>query len=444
MTGSTVIPSLGITFTEAEAKAHEQIGAWLGFNAAVNDEEGQAYEDALRVEMEGTIAAILAAEPQTPQDALIVLDRLLCPKVGIPSYKSHGEYDEELAAVSRVRDFLATQALAFLTGTHSEEARQGHNGTPFIAPATGTEGISNVDTLVTAGHSVKGVRDGHTLPPVSDEATSPQPSKGVGNSDTPGTADGATVAEGGTVTVLPSTITVRPEREGTAQTASPPPQAPFPPKKLTPANSLRGSVTDAASLFPIPWQDKSAAPLNSTVDCAVTGPFYLDVIDYNKPGPVSGRRFGWFVSGLLMSGFLADGEEDSREAAKAAAEEALRELVANDPELLVMDEPDLGDHPSHAAVLASVRADYGNACDILEENHNEERLEADLTVVAERLRKALAAAGPLASIDDAMALEGFQHELWEWADSDGYGLSGARGVMLKAVADHLARFVRLG
>lgn len=83
---STMIPRIGLTFTDAAQQVADLARNGLHHEYA-------PLEDAM-----------LAAKPVTPLDVLAVLDRLLCPEIGLV-----GEGHRNAPALQRVRDLLARQ-----------------------------------------------------------------------------------------------------------------------------------------------------------------------------------------------------------------------------------------------------------------------------------------------------------------------------------------------
>ncbi|NUB13042.1 hypothetical protein GAY28_10140 [Azospirillum brasilense] len=128
---STMIPGIGLTFTEAA----QQIA--------------DLARDGLHHEYAPLEDGMLAAQPITPLDALAVLDRLLCPEIGLT-----GEGHRHAPALQRVRDVLDT----LLAG--SEDADRG----PLLADVRrwleleatiGAEGQDDADLIDSSNESFR-------------------------------------------------------------------------------------------------------------------------------------------------------------------------------------------------------------------------------------------------------------------------------------------------
>lgn len=100
-TASTFIPSLGMTFADADAKARELLRAFSAIKG--EDSESEAQRNELSDEWNWINATLFTTTPATAADALAVLDRLLCPFTGIPV----GTSGMEEGALTLVRGFLA-------------------------------------------------------------------------------------------------------------------------------------------------------------------------------------------------------------------------------------------------------------------------------------------------------------------------------------------------
>ncbi|NUB25104.1 hypothetical protein [Azospirillum brasilense] len=100
--GSTMIPSIGLTFAGATSRAAALIDAQIKLKGSENP-DANAERARLSAEWSDLLCTILTAEPATLADAVAVLDRLLCPHTGI------GGTDIEVEALTRLRDLLARQ-----------------------------------------------------------------------------------------------------------------------------------------------------------------------------------------------------------------------------------------------------------------------------------------------------------------------------------------------
>ncbi|AIB13994.1 hypothetical protein ABAZ39_18865 (plasmid) [Azospirillum argentinense] len=96
---STMIPGIGLTFTDAAARAATLIEAQNNLQGSEHP-DAEAERALLSGEWGKLIFAILSTEPSTLADAVAVLDRLACPHTGI------GGTDIEVEALTRLRDLL--------------------------------------------------------------------------------------------------------------------------------------------------------------------------------------------------------------------------------------------------------------------------------------------------------------------------------------------------
>lgn len=99
--GSTFIPSLGMTFADANTKACELLRAYSAIQG--QDIVSEARRIELSDEWTRINQALFTTAPKTVADALAVLDRLLCPDTGVTA----GSSGMEEGALTLVRRFLA-------------------------------------------------------------------------------------------------------------------------------------------------------------------------------------------------------------------------------------------------------------------------------------------------------------------------------------------------
>lgn len=223
-----------------------------------------------------------------------------------------------------------------------------------------------------------------------------------------------------------------------------PPQPPYPPKPLTPQSSLRGWLEAGA---PIVWREhpgaRSGGSRYTVLDCTIVGPFFVDVIRQDEPDTPE-APFLWSVCRLLENGFIVRGDETTLDAAKAAAEEAVREAMMGEPDEPPPTTTEASAPATHAAAVEAFNAGrWGAAFEAWADYSNDDRLEANIAVLAERFRLAMADAGPVIAIGDALALSGLQHELVESADTpDGWSLYGARACMVSVISEALGEMAR--
>ncbi len=98
---SSIIPALGMTFTEAAERARELLRACSAIEG--EDSGSETRRNELSDEWNRIGCAVLTTPPQTLADGLAVLDRLLCPETGMPA----GTSGMEVEALTRLRGFLA-------------------------------------------------------------------------------------------------------------------------------------------------------------------------------------------------------------------------------------------------------------------------------------------------------------------------------------------------
>ncbi|WP_376957726.1 hypothetical protein ABNQ39_11395 [Azospirillum sp. A26] len=225
-----------------------------------------------------------------------------------------------------------------------------------------------------------------------------------------------------------------------------PPQPPYPLKGFTPQRNLRGWLDAGA---PILWREqpgaRSLASRYTVMDCTIVGPFFLDVILQDEPDTPE-APFLWSLCRLLGNEFIIRGDEPTLAKAKAAAEEAARVAMAAEP---CEPSPAGPETEAPATIGGAVKVfnagRWGASLEAWTEHANDDRLEADLAILAERFRLALAAAGPLTSMDDALALAALLHEVTEEAcNPDCWPLYGARASVVSMIADALAEPARRG
>jgi len=102
---STTIPSLGMTFAEAAAKAAKL--AERHDTLRGEDDITEDLRDELYTQLRAIRRAILAAEPKTFADVVALLDRLLCVHDGLPTDSAD---DDDLKALHVIRALLAGMA----------------------------------------------------------------------------------------------------------------------------------------------------------------------------------------------------------------------------------------------------------------------------------------------------------------------------------------------
>ncbi|WP_376959636.1 hypothetical protein ABNQ39_06940 [Azospirillum sp. A26] len=224
------------------------------------------------------------------------------------------------------------------------------------------------------------------------------------------------------------------------------PQPPYPLNGVTPSTTLRGWQEAGA---PILWREqpgaRSRASRYTVMDCTIVGPFFLDVILQDEPDTPE-APFLWSLCRLLGNEFIIRGDETTLAKAKAAAEEAARVAMAAEPCEVAPPDPGTGAPATiGGAVKAFDAGRWGASFEAWAEYANDDRLEADLAILAERFRLALAAAGPITSMDDALALAALLHEVTEEAcNPDCWPLYGARASVVLVIADALAELARRG
>ncbi|MBP2291062.1 hypothetical protein [Azospirillum rugosum] len=114
---STVIDTIGLTFVQAATRVAELIKEHDGLDDR-EDEEADEVRAALYASWQDLQRVILAAEPQTLDDAVAVIDRLLCERSGMPAGSSplHAQAIERVRAViqrARNAESSAIEAAAF-------------------------------------------------------------------------------------------------------------------------------------------------------------------------------------------------------------------------------------------------------------------------------------------------------------------------------------------
>lgn len=143
---SSLIPSLGLTFVEAATKAKELSDAFKAVSLEAPDcVERRSSIDAEANQIEMTL---LSTQPQTPTDAIAVLDILLDPEFGLPTRSMLTGL--EVGALAMVRTFLA-MLVPGASGDHATEVEESHRTVPLTAESIPPE-LNDPDAVLVAAY----------------------------------------------------------------------------------------------------------------------------------------------------------------------------------------------------------------------------------------------------------------------------------------------------
>ncbi|MFC5359065.1 hypothetical protein [Azospirillum himalayense] len=137
---STMIPGIGLTFTEATARTAALIDAQNNLKGSESP-DANAERARLSAEWSDLLCTILTAEPATLADAVAVLDRLLCPHTGI------GGTEIEVEALTRLRDLLAQQVEQQDGGAGRDQLLANVRRWLELEATIGTEGQDDADLI---------------------------------------------------------------------------------------------------------------------------------------------------------------------------------------------------------------------------------------------------------------------------------------------------------